>query len=113
MKALPASWRRSPAAPPSTARTNSACANVSSHRRAGDAASHPVWRDAEAARLCTERLLRLARAAGKRIHVLHVSTADELPLLAANKDVATVEVTPHHLTFVAPMTMRGSAPCSR
>jgi len=71
------------------------------HRRAGDPSSHPVWRDAEAARLCTERLLRLARAAGKRIHVLHISTADELPLLAANKDIATVEVTPQHLTFAA------------
>ncbi|HRX35225.1 MAG TPA: dihydroorotase [Aestuariivirga sp.] len=64
-----------------------------------DPASHPVWRDAEAARLCTERLLRLAREAGKRIHVLHVSTADEFPLLAAHRDVATVEVTPHHLCF--------------
>jgi dihydroorotase len=70
-----------------------------SERRSGDAASHPVWRDAEAARLCTERLLRLARAAGKRIHVLHISTADEFPLLAANRDIATVEVTPHHLSF--------------
>jgi len=70
-------------------------------RREGDPASHPVWRDAEAARLCTERLIRLARAAGKRIHVLHISTADEMPLLAANKDVATVEVTPHHLTLSA------------
>ncbi len=66
---------------------------------AGDAASHPVWRDAEAARLCTERLIRIARQTGKRIHVLHVSTAEEMPLLAANKDVATVEVTPHHLTL--------------
>jgi dihydroorotase len=71
-------------------------------QRAGDAASHPVWRDAEAARLCTERLLRIARRHGKRIHVLHVSTADEMPLLAANKDLATVEVTPHHLTLMAP-----------
>ena len=44
----------------------------------------------------------LARAAGKRIHVLHISTAEEMPLLAANKDIATVEVTPHHLTFAAP-----------
>jgi dihydroorotase len=70
-------------------------------RRAGDPASHPVWRDAEAARTCTERLLRLARQAGKRIHVLHVSSADELPLLAPNKDIATVEMTPHHLTFSA------------
>ena len=67
----------------------------------GDPASHPVWRDAEAARLCTERLLRLARDAGKRIHVLHISTAGEFPLLAANRDIATVEVTPHHLTFTA------------
>jgi dihydroorotase len=68
---------------------------------AGDASSHPVWRDAEAARLCTERLLRIARKHARRIHVLHVSTADELPLLAANRDLASVEVTPHHLTFSA------------
>ena len=67
----------------------------------GDAASHPVWRDEEAARLCTERLLRIARKHGKRIHVLHISTAEELPLLAANRDIATVEVTPHHLTLSA------------
>ncbi len=68
-------------------------------RITGDPASHPVWRDAEAARLCTERLLRIARETRKRIHVLHVSTADEFPLLAANRDIATVEVTPHHLSF--------------
>ena len=70
-----------------------------SERIAGNPASHPVWRDAEAARLCTERLLRIAKRAGKRVHVLHVSSAGELPLLAARKDVATVEATPHHLTF--------------
>jgi dihydroorotase len=68
---------------------------------AGDAASHPIWRDEEAARLCTERLLRIARKHGKRIHVLHISTAEELPLLSANRDIATVEVTPHHLTLSA------------
>jgi dihydroorotase len=66
-----------------------------------DPSSHPVWRDEEAARLCTERLLRMARKHGKRIHVLHISTAEELPLLAANRDIATVEVTPHHLTLSA------------
>lgn len=68
----------------------------------GRVETHPVWRDAEAAVLCTERLLRLAREAGKRIHVLHVSTAEEIPLLAAHKDIATVEVTPQHLTLAAP-----------
>jgi dihydroorotase len=72
-----------------------------SHQVPGDASSHPVWRDVEAARLCTERLLRIARKLNKRIHVLHISTADELPLLAANRDLATVEVTPHHLTLSA------------
>jgi dihydroorotase len=72
-----------------------------SFQRPGDPSSHPVWRDEEAARLCTERLLRLARKHGKRIHVLHISTAEELPLLAANRDVASVEVTPHHLTLTA------------
>ena len=34
-----------------------------------------------------------------RIHVLHVTTAEEMRFLAAHKDVATVEATPHHLTF--------------
>ncbi len=68
----------------------------------GKVETHPVWRDAEAAVLCTTRLLKLAREAGKRIHVLHVSTADEMPLLAAAKDIASVEVTPQHLTLAAP-----------
>ncbi len=68
----------------------------------GHVETHPVWRDAEAAVLCTTRLLRLARQAGKRIHVLHISTADEIPLLAAAKDIATAETTPQHLTLTAP-----------
>jgi dihydroorotase len=67
----------------------------------GDASSHFVWRDAEAARMSTERLIRLARAAGKRIHVLHISTADEFPLLADARDVATVEVLANHLIFTS------------
>jgi dihydroorotase len=64
--------------------------------------THPIWRDAETARLSTERVLRLARAAGRRLHVLHVTTADEIPLLAAAKDIATAETTPQHLTLTAP-----------
>jgi dihydroorotase len=72
-----------------------------SEQRPGDAASHPIWRDEETARRSTERLLGLARRLAKRVHVLHISTADELPLLAASRDVATVEVTPHHLTLSA------------
>jgi dihydroorotase len=69
---------------------------------AGDVTRHPEWRDAETARLATERLLSLARGCGRRVHVLHVTTAQELPLLAAHRDLATVEVTPQHLTLAAP-----------
>ncbi len=68
-------------------------------RIAGDPASHPVWRDAEAALKSTERLVRLAHETGARIHVLHISTAEEMKFLAGHKDVATVETTPHHLTL--------------
>ncbi|MEH3035806.1 MAG: dihydroorotase [Sphingomonas adhaesiva] len=68
-------------------------------RVTGDPASHPVWRDDESALLATRRILRLARAARRRIHVLHVTTPAELELLGQNKDIATCEVTPQHLTL--------------
>jgi dihydroorotase len=70
-----------------------------SFRIPGDPSSHPVWRDVETAMRSTRRLVGLARKTGKRIHVLHISTADEMVYLAAHKDVASVEVTPHHLTL--------------
>ena len=68
----------------------------------GKPETHPVWRDAEAARMSTERVLRLAREAGRRLHVLHITTGDEIPLLAAAKDISTAETTPQHLTLSAP-----------
>jgi dihydroorotase len=71
-------------------------------RRAGDPSSHPEWRDAQAALIATKRLMRLAETLKRRVHVLHVSTADEMTVLAGHKGWASVEVTPHHLTLVAP-----------
>jgi dihydroorotase len=70
--------------------------------RTGDWTSHPEVRDAQSAMQSTERLVRIARALGKRIHVLHVTTAEEIVYLAAHKDVASVEVTPQHLTLAGP-----------
>ncbi|OHV60129.1 dihydroorotase [Mesorhizobium sp. LCM 4577] len=67
----------------------------------GDPSSHPVWRDEIAALRCTERLVRIARQTRARIHVLHISTAEEIVFLQQHKDVATCEVTPHHLTLTA------------
>ena len=68
----------------------------------GDARSHPLWRDETAALMATERLVKLARESGKRIHVLHISTRQEIEFLRDHKDVASCEATPHHLTLVAP-----------
>ncbi|MGQ0672703.1 MAG: dihydroorotase [Hyphomicrobium sp.] len=68
----------------------------------GDPSSHPVWRDEEAALIATRRLVGLAEKHRKRVQVLHVSTAEEMAYLAGHKDFASVEVTPHHLTLVAP-----------
>ncbi|MBA3067091.1 MAG: dihydroorotase [Hyphomonas sp.] len=70
--------------------------------RTGDWTSHPEVRDVESAVMSTKRLLRIARAAGKRIHVLHISTAEELDILRDAKDVASVECLPQHLTLAAP-----------
>ena len=70
-------------------------------RVVGDPSSHPVWRDEIAALQCTERLVRIARAARARIHVLHISTAEEIAFLQDHKDVASCEATPHHLTLSA------------
>lgn len=68
------------------------------------AREHPFLRDAESARLATERILRLSEETGRPVHVLHVSTADEPPLIAAAKRRGlgtTAEVTPQHLWFSA------------
>jgi dihydroorotase len=64
--------------------------------------AHPDWRDVETALKATTRILRLARLAGRPIHVLHITSAEELTLLAQNKDIASVEALPQHLTLHAP-----------
>ncbi|WP_281301960.1 MULTISPECIES: dihydroorotase [unclassified Iodidimonas] len=71
------------------------------HRAVGDPASHPIWRDEETALRATRRIVALARRAGRRIHVLHITTGEEMAFLAANKDIASVETTPQHLTLDA------------
>ena len=67
----------------------------------GDPSSHPVWRDEISALRATERLVRLAREKRAQVHVLHVSTRQEIDFLAGAKDVASCEATPHHLTLAA------------
>ena len=66
---------------------------------------HPFLRDAESARLATERILALSQETGRPVHILHVSTGDELPMIDRAKKRGlgtTAEVTPQHLWFHAP-----------
>ncbi len=63
---------------------------------------HPVLRDVTSAVKSTKRLLNSARIANKKIHILHLSTVDEVTLLESNKDIASCEVTPQHLFFSSP-----------
>jgi dihydroorotase len=68
----------------------------------GGVAMHPIWRDPESALIATQRILKIASKTRKQIHVLHVSTAEEMAVLAQHRATATVEVTPQHLTLSAP-----------
>jgi dihydroorotase len=64
--------------------------------------AHPEWRDEECAVRSTRNILALARQTGRRLHLLHVTTAGELPLLEAARDLATIEVPPQHLSLASP-----------
>nr|WP_153343462.1 dihydroorotase [Roseospira navarrensis] len=72
-----------------------------------DPSAHPEWRDVETAVRATRRLLALSCETGRRVHVLHITTEEEMELLAEAKDLATVEVTPQHLTLAAPDCYEG------
>jgi len=67
-----------------------------------DVRLHPVWRSVESCVSATSRLVRLAREHKRRVHVLHISTAEEMEILKDNRDVASVEVLANHLTLSAP-----------
>jgi len=67
-----------------------------------DVRKHHIWRDVETAVRSTERLLKLARKTGRKVHVLHVTTKEEVEILKKNRDIATFEITPNHLTLWAP-----------
>lgn len=67
-----------------------------------DVRLHPFWRDEKTALIATERLIRVAREARRPVHVLHVTTAEEMAFLRTASDIATVETTPQHLTLAAP-----------
>ena len=70
--------------------------------RKGDVHSHPEWRNVECAMSSTRRVVKIAERYNKKIHVLHVTTKDEVDFLAMHKKNVTFETTPQHLTLYAP-----------
>ncbi|AGH96988.1 dihydroorotase [Micavibrio aeruginosavorus] len=67
-----------------------------------DVRLHPVWRSVESCVSATTRLIRLARKTGRRVHILHISTAEELEIIKDHKDIVSCEVLPNHLSMAAP-----------
>ena len=68
----------------------------------GDVHSHAVWRNVEVAMSSTRRVVKIAERYNKKIHVLHVTTREEVDFLAMHKKNVTFETTPQHLTMYAP-----------
>jgi dihydroorotase len=67
-----------------------------------DVAMHCKWRSPESCLSATNRVVNLARKHGRRVHILHITTREEMEFLAKNKDVASVELLANHLTLNAP-----------
>jgi len=68
----------------------------------GDVHSHPEWRNTECSISSTRRVVKIAERYNKQIHVLHVTTKEEVDFLAMHKKNVTFEITPQHLTLYAP-----------
>ena len=68
----------------------------------GTFADHPRWRDEECAFLGTRRIVALAERRGRPIHILHVSTEEELDWLDTHRALVSVEILVNHLVQSAP-----------
>ena len=67
-----------------------------------DVAMHCKWRSPESCLSATTRVVNLARKHKRRVHILHITTKEEMEFLSKNKDVASVELLANHLTLNAP-----------
>jgi dihydroorotase len=67
-----------------------------------DVGMHCKWRSPESCLSATMRVVSLARKHNRRVHILHITTEQEMEFLSKNKDVASVELLANHLTLHAP-----------
>lgn len=79
-----------------------------------DPSRHSTWlasRPREAENQALALLVRLSRGFGARVHVVHLSSSDALPLLRRAKEEGTpitVETCPHYLCFAAEEIPKGA-----
>jgi dihydroorotase len=69
---------------------------------AGNPTAHPEWRDVTSALLATQRIVKIAEKTKRKIHILHISTGDEVDYLKDFKSLVTCEVLVNHLTLSSP-----------
>ena len=72
------------------------------YAKKGKPLSHQVWRNVDTALSSTRKLIRSANRSKKKIHVLHITTAEEIKLLLKNRKYVSFEVTPQHLILASP-----------
>lgn len=73
--------------------------------QSGDVKTHPLWRDETSSLRATQRIVSIAEKTQRPVHVLHVSTAEEMAFLKkkkSNHQLVSVECTPQFLTLHAP-----------
>ena len=79
--------------------------NKEKYKDADNASFHPLIRDVEACFESSFSAVQLAKQTGARLHILHISTAEELQLfsnmLPLKEKKITNEVCVHHLHFTA------------
>jgi dihydroorotase len=79
-------------------------ANKDIYKDSTNPLDHPRIRSVDAAVKCTKMLLKLSHEMQRRLHILHLTTEEEMQLIAkAKKDTpVTTEVSPQHLLLHGP-----------
>ncbi len=67
-----------------------------------DVSMHCIWRSPESCLSATRRVVELAKKHKRRVHILHITTSEEMDYLKKNKEYASVEVLANHLSLHAP-----------
>ena len=72
------------------------------YAKKGKPITHHIWRNVDTAISSTRKLIRSANRSKKKIHILHITSAEEIRLLLRNRKYVSFEVTPQHLTLASP-----------